>query len=595
MKENLVIIVLDSLSADEINDVRFGDSAMPFLHQLMKEGINVKNYYSQGSHTEAGLPGLICGEDSLDDNGYLHRFNDAPRTLFDYFHESGYDFYNFSWPRNYMPERINKYVKNYYTQSLIFSDLLFWELPYYKEVYEKGKLNEKDIIDIIKKYRESFEAALIFWNKDKNPDNAYKVVEKYIEGEDTSVILEEITHEYSNFKKNPRDYVMEDIKNGYLKRGLQKKHSKQEKSFDADKLKLIENKNSGFLKKLKIKQLEGVFINRSLNYGRLFIEAISKICGGKEHIYLTNWHSKILSVDRFNLCHMNRERADGFSLRKELRFLAEEILLRPTSKPKIVYFHSGSIHPPIDWFSFDESLDVICKEIEAAKELFKNTHNYHGDYVYRLGMKYMDMCLKDAFQYYEQKGILENTVFVITADHGSSIGSRPVRFQMNFNNCHSELHHVPMVIWGKGLMPQNIEGFYENKDFAPSILELFGIEKDIFLQGHSFFDKSYSAQIAHGERIGSGCACLEHRDVIYWARNDKYLIEYIVNVYQEFSEGKLTEVYDIEKDPDELHNVVNKIEKNEISELMTYLRNRHALLQLNYGMYCKNLNDSQED
>ena len=113
MKKNVILLVIDSLSADEMEDDRYGASAMPFIQSLKKKSIYVRNFYSEGPHTEAGVRGLLCGIDGLDDNGYMNQYNETPKMIFDHYLDAGYDAYSFTFATNNYPERIRDKVMHY--------------------------------------------------------------------------------------------------------------------------------------------------------------------------------------------------------------------------------------------------------------------------------------------------------------------------------------------------------------------------------------------------------------------------------------------------------------------------------------------------
>lgn len=44
-KKNVLLLVLDSLTADEFEDEKYGEPAMPFLHQLMDNSVAAEQFF----------------------------------------------------------------------------------------------------------------------------------------------------------------------------------------------------------------------------------------------------------------------------------------------------------------------------------------------------------------------------------------------------------------------------------------------------------------------------------------------------------------------------------------------------------------------
>ncbi|MCI9631632.1 MAG: sulfatase-like hydrolase/transferase [Ruminococcus sp.] len=585
MKKDVVLLVIDSLGADEFNDEQYGVTAIPFIRRITSENTYVPYYYSQGSHTESALPGLICGVNGLDYNAYLHRFNDSPKTIFDYFYENGYETFNISWGRNTFPERVQNYTTNYYTAAFSFSDALFYIIPYYKKIYEMGVFTEKDREDIIFCYEDAFSGGLKFWNTKENVEHAYDLLGNVVE-EEYSYVLEILKKEYDLFCENKWEYVKKDLIRGSVTENMSNNHTKPNKVLDREKLSRIKNEYSNYIRRFKKKQFLSNLFDPRLDYFLLFRKLLGRVLG-KRDIYLSNWYSRFSSAKMFDFDKVDKLRDDGSSLETQLEFLEKLLTEKKTDKPKFVYMHVNTPHPPIDWISFDKEEETIKKDINRAIKLFENTKGFHGDLIFRIGMGYVDRCINDFYDRMKQRGFLDKLTLTITADHGSPLGSRPIRYGRQANNCNSETYHVPMIIVDKGIKKGVLDGYYESIDYLPSILDICGIKRDQYLSGKSFFDEKRKVDYSHTERIASGCPCLEHRNVIYTIRNKLYLIEYEVSIFQDFEAGKINEVYNLSLDPNELHNISGKVSTLDIQYLLQYLKNRHLELQENYKAYCE--------
>ena len=99
---------------------------------------------------------------------------------------------------------------------------------------------------------------------------------------------------------------------------------------------------------------------------------------------------------------------------------------------------------------------------------------------------YADWALKNFFEYAKTQPWYERTLFVITADHASKLGSA------KFNNIIGN-YRVPLLLLAPGhKFEQSGEQVTQHSDIPYTVLDLLGIEaKQMSLMGHSALDKSH--------------------------------------------------------------------------------------------------------
>ena len=84
----------------------------------------------------------------------------------------------------------------------------------------------------------------------------------------------------------------------------------------------------------------------------------------------------------------------------------------------------------------------------------------------RRTMRYVDFALGDFIDKARNKDWFENTIFIITADHGLNIFKDKINDPRN--------GHIPLVIYNSNLEPKTIEKFVSHIDILPTILDLIG-------------------------------------------------------------------------------------------------------------------------
>ncbi len=113
---------------------------------------------------------------------------------------------------------------------------------------------------------------------------------------------------------------------------------------------------------------------------------------------------------------------------------------------------------------------------------FPNVETVRSDVAdYYFEVQRWDRMVADAMDQLEQNGLLENTIIVMTGDHG-----------MPFPRCKSNLYdsgmRVPFAVrWGKKIVAgRKIDDFVSMVDVAPTLLELAGAKVPAEMTGRSF-------------------------------------------------------------------------------------------------------------
>lgn len=96
--------------------------------------------------------------------------------------------------------------------------------------------------------------------------------------------------------------------------------------------------------------------------------------------------------------------------------------------------------------------------------------------LYDAGIRKLDDQLKDLFAELEDRGQLDNTLVVVTADHGESFKEHGT---MLHDTHHDEVAQVPLIVLlpeSAGVAPRRIDALTQSTDLAPTILDLCGLE-----------------------------------------------------------------------------------------------------------------------
>ncbi len=198
----------------------------------------------------------------------------------------------------------------------------------------------------------------------------------------------------------------------------------------------------------------------------------------------------------------------------------------------------------------------------AEKELLysgKLNPNELYDYAYYdAKIKYMDEQLfQPLVKTLKKLNIWENTIIIVTSDHGETLGTKNPTWKTFYFDYpqHKTMYEsdlkVPLIIKSKKLEKKEIDHMVRSIDIVPTLLDLLDIKIDENFDGVSLLPlikgKRFPELIAYAEELfknrGPGS--------IQAVRTSKYkLIRNITKNVEEF--------YNLEKDPQEKNNLINK-------------------------------------
>ena len=126
------------------------------------------------------------------------------------------------------------------------------------------------------------------------------------------------------------------------------------------------------------------------------------------------------------------------------------------------------------------------------------------DYViaqYDGAIAYMDSCIQTVLTYLEARGILDDTIIVLNADHGETLYEHECWF--DHHGLYDSNLHVPLIIRYPERMPAGlrVSGYNQHKDLMPTLLELAGIESGIPFDGRSLMGMVRGETASHEAEI----------------------------------------------------------------------------------------------
>ena len=163
-------------------------------------------------------------------------------------------------------------------------------------------------------------------------------------------------------------------------------------------------------------------------------------------------------------------------------------------------------------------------------------------------IRYVDERLGQFVRVLEEEGLLDDTFLVVTSDHGESLGEHSIYF--DHASVYEDTVHVPLIVRWTGSRIKRIGTFVQHIDFAPTMLDLAGLEKPHTMQGMSL------VPLLRGD-------VETHREVAYvnqgaWQAKRAIITDrwkYTRCIHHGFWPCPTEELYDISKDPAEINEI----------------------------------------
>jgi len=229
------------------------------------------------------------------------------------------------------------------------------------------------------------------------------------------------------------------------------------------------------------------------------------------------------------------------------------------SKPFFLWVHYMDLHEP--YIPEKQYIDLVDSSIAISEDemyaLFENTllkrdvsdeDKVHLlKKLYDIHVREIDSYVQQLFNDLEEKGLLKDTVVIITSDHGDEFNEHGGL--SHDNKMYRELIEVPLIIYGYD------ETGVEDKvvstvDIPPTILSLFGLEPEANFKGCTLLSmEAYTDEGVFGEGIDqkSKRGGDIDKDAYFYRENDLKVI------YQRQTDH--WEMYDLAKDPAEKNNI----------------------------------------
>jgi uncharacterized sulfatase len=234
-------------------------------------------------------------------------------------------------------------------------------------------------------------------------------------------------------------------------------------------------------------------------------------------------------------------------------------------------------------------IDLGINQSLPADEYRKQAYNIYMKRYFRC-VKGVDDNIQRIFKYLEEERLMENTIIIYTGDQGFFLGEHDF---IDKRWMYEESLRMPLLIrFPKMIKPGSKNTWIiNNSDFAPTILELAGLQKPSHMQGNSFVSalkgegKPENWRKAHYYRYWMHMAHRLNNPAHFGIRTDRYKLiffygtDFLKTGDEQNDRNRFRadtpvawELYDLENDPYETVNMYEKMKgSKEVQELKSLL------------------------
>lgn len=591
-KKNVVLLVIDSLG--NYNRRKVEDILMPFMRGVKEQSIYFPNMFSEAPYTEAALISMLCGKDTLADEGYFYRF-DKSHNIFEYFQENGYEVYNYIQPHVYPSSILKGNSHFYYNVSYDFNAVWNYRLSFYSDLYKKNGLREEDYQKIRALLDDNLDFGIMFYETLLANDESFSLVDSNIRRVYTEEYLDEqlnlLEVERKNYIANKNEYIVQLLEQGkdhvLFTVGVLEQSTKvsdttrewikanyKETFQEIDRL----NKKSNFkLNKINWSSIWFDFIETIRRRGSDKYEDCLKHLKGN----LAYWRNSIYDRDLMDRVFNSDSFKASPSLDSHIKHFEQKLIERDGSSPFFSCIHVDDLHDPEIFFTYDtDDLDVLKKELDDIKNVMKELPNdLTGSYSYYLSLAYIDKKVQYLFEVLEKQGVLQDTTVMITGDHGFAFDYVHIRNSC-VNNHYLENYNVPFYIYNYENSNRVDERLCSSKDILPTILEMFEFEPmDNTITGQSLLEEPTNYVIL--QNVMGGCPDIDNRMVSIGILTKNELLVGEASLESHFEDIELVEYFNLQKDPYQKNNTIKKEKDIKNKEIVKILKNEFLKLYRN--------------
>jgi arylsulfatase A-like enzyme len=554
--KNIILVDVDALMPSRLGYSGNLNSAAPTLNKLANLSLNCTNAFSMGNPTEFALPGLFASAYLLDANGYRHGISDNETTFAEVLKEHGYVTSAFMTAFRPKLDQYERGFDNFYNLidiQVTEKNLMNTGNWYRGQYNNRNSIIPKDecIKDFIEYYKEYLNDMQLYCNNWESYNKDLVVPKSSIfNNVEYSAVRKEIARDEKIFLSDEYDYITKYFNGGVL--GI----TKISKNVKLDRDDTITPTLMDI--RVRLKLLINVFLiwrkSTSLRSAKNIVGFVLSIVKNGRKSTLTRYPSGQYILNTFS--NWVREKYDG-------------------KKPFFTYMKLMDVHE-MNIYSHDvQCNDTNKDEFLTLSSFFKDVKKdkqYSGNALYDCAIRYNDEIIKKLLDFLKEEKLLDNTIIVITADHGGQFPNLPVRDNQKHRveSFADELFRIPLMFYNKDIKAQEYKELVSSVDINTTLLGMVGIKAPSSFRGGSILSNNFMRDYVMSENQGRGPCHLKYKSIRVCIRSKFQKVVYELQPYGQ-SQGFVIEAFDLIVDPEEFNN---------LSSNQKFLEKCHTLIEV---------------
>jgi len=543
--KNVILFVVDSLRYDRIGYITGNKKTSPTIDYLAKNGISCNNIFSCSCPTQLAMPSVMTSTLPLDYNGYDYGIKYRPNTLAEVLQSNNFKTVGYV---------TGTALSSFFGYNRGFDDFLegitidlFWfnfrkhYINYYLSCRKTGTISDIEYYEITGDLLQNVFEYMLYYCEGKinEKKEGSFLLDREMQIENYELIQSRINDEIEGLIRNPKKY--------------------------------IDNK----IEKLQITNLAYDYqIARYDLYDYLSIEGLFIESKVVTNLFTYNKKQFMRVMNKFNLdwIQFNKSYYGGIN---------DELLIGNM----INYINN---HDKDNIFMWAHLIDLHGKRYNYNKiqlPILKidkyGMFQKDSDKSYDLSVRKTDEHISRIFDLLSKKNILDETLIIITADHGFEAGFPNRKVGTGSASFYDEFIHIPLILYNPQISPMSINSLCSSIDIAPTILSLLGIDIPDTFKGYPVFSKEVKErEYVISEHTHRGPCDLERKPLYISIRTKEYKLIWKEYIYNRDNSNQQFELYDLIKDPFEKNNVYSDSRYSTVQEwLMDKVKERYKILK----------------